>query len=182
MIYVVGNKEHKIVKIGCTRSLQTFIGRFKILRSGFPYPLKVFKLCTGSTLEEYEIHQELIKHRLEGKTDWFKAKKKVVKKINELPYYDIQEDHKCFETSHNKYQQLMNSSKNFKTYFNYNDYDQGFTINLSKYKADEKAAIIKKANHLQTNDMISITAITGSKISFKVINRMSPCFVKPNSE
>ena len=66
-IYVIGNKEHGICKIGFTNNV---FKRVKSIQTGCPYPLEIFCVIHGSMETEKKLHYKYKSLRLNG--EWFK--------------------------------------------------------------------------------------------------------------
>ena len=66
-IYVIGNKEHNICKIGFTNNV---FKRIRSIQTGCPFPLEIFCVIHGSMETEKKLHEKYKDLRLNG--EWFK--------------------------------------------------------------------------------------------------------------
>lgn len=82
MIYLIGNKEEKVCKIGYTRNLETLGKRLSSLRTGNHLKLEIFEIREGTRHLEKAIHFVLSEYRLEG--EWFLFNEMVKNKFKSI--------------------------------------------------------------------------------------------------
>jgi hypothetical protein len=79
MIYFIGNREQKVVKIGFSNDVTK---RIKALQTSSPYELEVFKVMEGNTANEQYFHILFKAERLKG--EWFKLTDELFKYIEDI--------------------------------------------------------------------------------------------------
>jgi len=68
-IYIIGNLEHKVCKIGFSKNPQR---RLIVLQTGSPYELSLFKKFIGNIPIEKKLHKKYKDYRLHG--EWFEIR------------------------------------------------------------------------------------------------------------
>lgn len=66
VVYFIGDKENKVVKIGYTNDIKN---RLQVIQTGYPRKLEVFTTINGDMKLERQLHDKFSKYRLHG--EWF---------------------------------------------------------------------------------------------------------------
>lgn len=78
-IYVVGNKEHKVCKIGFSRNV---FKRISGIQTGCPFLLEIFCIINGDIATEKKLHKKYASIKLSG--EWFKYEGKLKESISKV--------------------------------------------------------------------------------------------------
>lgn len=75
-VYVIGNVDHKVCKIGYSKNPER---RIKDLQTGYPYTLSILRKFKSNMVIEKELHEKYDKYRLNG--EWFRLEGELKKSL-----------------------------------------------------------------------------------------------------